>query len=152
LQLTDVFDLSIRTTRASVITEFVGGTNFGLRSGFRGIEPSGPIQLQIRQGRKLNDFLFVDGISLVVSKKVVDLWEDRSFRGWLKVPAAVLDRKRIPINDEYFGIMITGRAGPRDKTFANCIRFDPRTWDGTELFLLADTDCVLVTRSVVEAL
>ena len=150
--LTDVFALSASFRRYDAVVCFRGGTNFDLRAGFRGIELNRPIELRVRQGRDIRDFLFVDGRAFVVSKKVTDILESNCFTGWKKAPAVILDRKGILIKDGYFGLMITGRAGARDRSYTNCILFDSATWGGSDLFLLADIDVLLVTGRVIDAL
>lgn len=104
---------------------------------------------------------------LLISDRVVSVL--RGFSGWTTYPVEVHGKKgeRIP---GYHGLAVTGRCGPIDYTqstprvceppapqgrrsrqwFGLC--FDPRTWDGSDVFVPEGTSIKVVVEAVKQAL
>jgi hypothetical protein len=126
-----------------------------------------PLRLGGYMGGQATDFLW-SGLTplVVVSRRVVELLEQHGFTGWATYPVEVYDRKREPLPD-YFGFVITGRAGKQDRSRSTIIAkpaptpkgkpyqvykgfyFDESQWDGSDIFLAGGL--IVVARAVQRA-
>ena len=131
--------------------------------------PDVPVELRVTEGRKLTDVIRNSSLFLIVSKWLLNEFNDRRFTGFHTFPVRLFDRTDNEIGRDYTGLAITGRSGPLDtarsvtKWFAEadgtkkplCMSgfyFDLRRWDGSDLFLLDDHGGLLITRRVLDAL
>lgn len=107
---------------------------------------------EITRGRKKFDFIsFEDTAFFAISKNVKEKFEEENVSGisYLKINIK-------GINDEYFAIIITSKAGPilnsTDYAFGidKNAEFDKATWDGSDIFTLEDTLIIACTERVKE--
>ena len=128
---------------------------------------STPVHLRWAMGRRTpSDVIFTRLFGgIIVHERVVRLLEEHRFTGWTTYPVEVCgqDGQHIP---GYHGLAITGRCGPidRDRSVVKLkqfpakmarvwvgLYFDPATWDGSDMFMPADFDCVFVAEQVWKA-
>ena len=106
----------------------------------------------------------------VVSKRFLDTMRLAEVTGYLSYDAIVVIDQNERLEDDYFVLGITGRAGPVDwrstpvepATPVNGLElegfdyvglaFDTSTWDGSDLFLLEGTTFVIGTAKVTNAI
>ena len=135
------------------------------------IRPRSPLVFEYFKGASGStayDFVSTSLVSLrLISDRVVSVLRD--FSGWSTFPVEIYGKKgeRIP---GYHGLVVTGRCGPIDDSRSRpAIRpparpqgrptrmwiglyFDPKTWDGSDLFLPGDWASIFVTEAVKKAL
>ncbi len=131
----------------------------------------GTAELDMVEGRVLADFIANDAALIIVASSVKSILSESGLTGWREYPVRLYDRKGAAISKEYTGLSIVGRTGCYDrersvtrwqiskdgcKTVSemNGIHFDPREWDGSDIFMLTDTDIrfVLATTRLISAL
>lgn len=118
-------------------------------------------------GSRRADALGTTGASMLVSPRVLAVLDGRT--GWSRVRARIALRDGSVI-DDYAALRITGRSGPLDRSLSDPVmlppaapggrptpglrglRFDPSTWDGSDVFRPERTQLVIVTADVAEAL
>lgn len=109
-----------------------------------------PPKLRLK-GRNRLDVVLAHGLFLCANRRVVDLLEANAFTGWATFPLQVAAPKSF--KDEFAGLMFRGKAGPLlGGSGTNTLRFDPRTWDGSDFFTFEGTRCKVVTARVVDVL
>ena len=136
-----------------------------LDKGMRGF--SDVIRVSIIGGAVPGDFLWNSLCILIVSSKVLEVWEQ--FGGFETFPVVI---EQNPSLVEYTGVAFLGRGGPFDPVrsrvvYSKCLNeegkpaimkidgfyFDESKWDGSDLFTLDEFPCVkIVTERVVEAM
>ena len=127
------------------------------------------VDLRIAAGRKFTDFLD-NGLGLLIaSQRAVDVFSNEKLTGWRTYPIALFDKNDRLLKEKYYIIGITGRAGPLDKEKSvkdwftekdgtqrwlrlKGLLFDPKTWDGSDFFVLQDYGAVLVNGKVLDVL
>ncbi|MGN6370569.1 MAG: hypothetical protein ACTHN5_20140 [Phycisphaerae bacterium] len=101
----------------------------------------------------------------LLSERVVDVLSANRLRGWSTYPVKMVDPKGDEIHG-YFGLSITGRGGPIDKTkrdivgesrTGRCLKtkgvsFDEKNWDGSDIFLVGNTAHICANQRAYEAL
>jgi hypothetical protein len=146
-----------------------GAYYFALLKGTQGA--NAPAQLDVVEGRSMTDLIGNDASLVIVSKTVKELLIASKFTGWREYPVRLYGRNGAPINAEYTGLSIVGRAGYYDRersvtkwqvgkdgsrtiSSMNGIYFDPGEWDGSDLFVFKDEDSrlVLATTRLINAL
>lgn len=117
--------------------------------------------------REPGDLIFTTTLTVIaVHERVVNLLQEHGFSGWKIYPVYVVGKdpadslSRYP---NYHGLAITGRCGPLDYTsgtpvrkqmpggvytYWRGVRFDPSTWDSSDLFVPDDSLRILVTEEV----
>jgi hypothetical protein len=128
-------------------------------------EAPAPLRFDRVDGRTPADMMETTSIFIwLVSAVLVDCLRSCGATGWGTIPAVLRDGQRV-ING-YHVLTVSGRAGPTDRSIARDARsdeypldgarvgvyFDPSSWDGTDVFMTADTAHVLVTERVKKAL
>ena len=135
------------------------------------IRPPKPLVFEYMKGASGStprDFVSTSLVSpRLISDRVVSVLRD--FSGWSTFPVEVYGKKgeRIP---GYHGLVVTGRCGPIDDSRSRPVvepparpqgrptrmwiglYFDPRTWDGSDLFLPEGWASIFVTEAVKKAL
>lgn len=130
--------------------------------------PPSPITCTRDSGRKLGDFVFATYSSfVVVSPAAIRCLEQQEITGWTTFPVEIRGVEEAV--DGYVGLVITGRAGPVDLGLGERVMhplvpggpalphvkgLHPRlgTWDGSDLFKLAESDYQCMTARVHAAL
>jgi len=108
-----------------------------------------------------------DPMLILISQRVVDVWQKHGFTGWTTFPVEVWNKKQKL--EGYYGLVITGRCGPIDRSRSEIVwrdpvvpggeghyyrrgwLFDPETWDGSDLFCPEKSGAIFVTQRVKEA-
>lgn len=135
-----------------------------------GAQATEPVCLVWESGGSASDFVWTGYLSIiVVSGRVVETLRETRATGWTTYPIVARDRSGASLQG-YFGFAVTGRAGPVDRkrsevfqkpaptptgTVYSMLRglyFDENTWDGNDIFLVADTLFVVVSERVKRAL
>ena len=133
------------------------------------IRPTSPVRIFVSKGARPGDFLGNDLLLWVAREHITRIFQEGRFRGWGTFPVDVrLKGRKL---GGYVGVTITGRAGPIDyrrsrvRWFENPdgsrggiraidgLYFDPRNWDGSEIFAVDDAPSLpLMTPSVWQRL
>ncbi|HEX8087157.1 MAG TPA: hypothetical protein VF529_22955 [Solirubrobacteraceae bacterium] len=118
-------------------------------------------------GRKRADVLSTSSAGMLISPRVAAVLEGRS--GFAPVAARIVLRDGA-VDESYVALDVAGRSGPVDRALSEPttlpamtpagqpspglrgLRFDPSTWDGSEVFRPAETELTFVTAPVAEAL
>lgn len=138
---------------------------------FRGsVVPKTPLTFHRHSCSKPMDRIASTWVALeLVSDRVVQTLRAGAFTGWSTYPVRVFgkDKREIP---GYHGWSVTGRCGPIDRSLSQKIwadptvpggeasykwkglLFDPRTWDGSDIFCPKGTTFTFVTERVRDAL
>jgi len=131
--------------------------------------PDAPVVLRQMKGSRWPDMLGNTRLLPVVSERFVDVLTQADLTGWDTYPVHVQTKKGEPAPGGYLGFAITSAAGPRDVAQGivedgpviidgtpvfqmNGLYFDTSRWRGTDVFSLADTQHVLVTRRARDVL
>ncbi|TPN89201.1 hypothetical protein [Aquimarina algicola] len=102
-------------------------------------------------GKKLYDIVWTtNAFPLIVSERVIRIFEKNSVTGWETYDVNVLTKKDELINEKFFGLIITGRCGYRSYANSSIIMdkigitmephvkglyFKDNFWDGSDLFM-----------------
>lgn len=132
------------------------------------IHLEGPLNMKVKKGGRLLDFVHNDLLIPIVSSGVIKVFEKAGFSGWRHFPVAIEDKDGKRKKDAYSWLAVTGRAGPLAECAAEKwkelpdgtrvprrlkgFHFDVETWDGSSLFLLKGRTNVLAIESVIDAL
>jgi hypothetical protein len=134
---------------------------------FRGeLQPPTPVYLPGYMGSRPMDVMWSGLVAVcVISARVDALLRDAGVTGWGTYPVAAYDRHGEPLPG-YLGLSITGRAGPQDRSRGQVVQlppivpgaqppvvrrgvyFDEASWDGSDMFLLADWLIWITTERV----
>lgn len=101
------------------------------------------------KGRKRADVIQGHDFFLAHSR-VIALIHSNRFSGVSTFPVQL---KGLNPGDVYEGLAIHGRAGPileDDDDVDPPVRFDVKTWDGQDFFILKDTHCKIITKRVFD--
>jgi len=100
--------------------------------------------------------------SLLLSQRVTTALEHAGVTGWRPFPISLTGRKGEPITG-YFLLQITGRCGPINDSLSEVVQramparvrpllkglyFDPKTWDGSDVFTIDHKGYIFVTEKV----
>lgn len=129
-----------------------------------------PLRFRRGQGSKVYDVLATTWIvPFLLSPKVVEVLRKGGFTGW-DVHSARIELKDGKRVDDHEALMVSGRSGPVDDALSETVtlpppvpegnevpglrglRFDPSSWDGSDIFTPETTTFVMVTDAVREAL
>jgi len=144
------------------------GTLEGL---FRGeMTLSEPLELRASMGGRAMDILWGMVIPvIVISSRVVALFQEHGFTGWSTYPVRVFGRKGEPI-EGYHGFAVTGRVGYRvfelskivitppavptgpPRQMVRGLYFDRSAWDGSDIFLMPEADLIFIRGRVKKTL
>jgi hypothetical protein len=118
--------------------------------------PPHPLRVRRKSGGALRDVVWTgDGLSVLVSARIVTLLQALRLTGWGTYPVEVIDRDGTHRHD-YVGLAITGRCGPADDSRGDWVTFQglvyrrgyyfaEESWDGSDLFLAGTTVTKFVT-------
>jgi hypothetical protein len=123
---------------------------------FRGeLRVDEPIEFVPDLGKHVFDYLpSTEPRAVLISAKIQEAL--RPFSGWRTYPVTIFDRTG-EVLPGYAGLSITGRSGPlltkrpSPYEFSRCY-FDPKTWDGSDLFAPAGTSFMLLLPDVASAI
>ena len=127
------------------------------------IEPPDNLVLGRAAGRIVRDVVWTDDVSTVlISDRLVGLFRAHRFSGW-STYKVLLDAKEV--HQKYFGLTVTGRCGPLDRTrgewvhrddvpgrFLRGVFFDEQSWDDADFFLPQGTAFIFITERVRDLL
>lgn len=127
-----------------------------------------PVNLAYSSGRYPKDIMTADVVMYVVSGKFIKVLKDNQFTGWSTFAVKPHDKRGEEIKG-YKGLAVTGRCGKIDNSKSKWVKrkaiigdamvrvrygyyFDPKSWDGSDIFLAEGTGVVFVVKKVKEAL
>lgn len=174
------FDMNVDYQKLHYFTESLGPRRSWLRVGPDDLEalealtsarmkPRKAVEFHRRSGTSSCDVIWTTFPPLVlISNRFADLLAKKGFRGWTTYPTRVYD------GDEqlkgYAGLAVSGRAGAVDRTRCRVERRPPPNprgsaydvavglffkndeWDGSDVFMPADTGHIIVTEQVKNSL
>jgi hypothetical protein len=170
-ELDGFHELSDRDLRGAVVAEPDNSLN---GSALRAIalgkrSPRTTLQFKPALGSRLEDLLTTTWIvPLLLSPRFHQLLRDHDFTGWTAHPAEVELRRGE--RAEYGALAVSGRSGPIDDKRSERVvlppaapggnevpglrglLFDPRSWDGSDVFTPEGSTFVLVTDRVRDAI
>jgi hypothetical protein len=102
--------------------------------------------VKIDEGKKFYDILRLqDVFNFSVSDRIHSALLAAGITGWRSYPLAIDGQM-----EKYWGIQITGRAGPHHHPveigFTTGLNFDHSTWDGSDFFLMEGTYFTMVSE------
>jgi len=134
------------------------------------VRPQQPVEFHWHMGGKPHDMMgTTHAILHIISKRFVDTLLDERATGWGTFPVRLYDRSGLELSG-YYGLVVTGRAGPIDRSRSRIelvpppvptgkamyteigTYFDPVTWDGSDIFTLERTGVVCVVERIKLAL
>jgi len=105
-----------------------------------------PLKIRIK-GRKKVDCLY--GFpTFAINNKVLQHLRDVNCTGWSTFAVQVTEPATF--KEELTGLIFNGKAGPL--TGEEPVRFDLKTWDGSDFFTLEGTHCTMVSEKVYDLL
>ena len=122
-----------------------------------------PLPLIHQAGTIEKDFIQASlmSIKLVTNRFVIAL-RDGAITGWMTYPVSI---QGVRVKQEYSGLAITGRCGPiqrhnsigsADSTgpykFSIGLKWDPDTWDGSDLFVPTGTTFLVATARTIDVM
>jgi hypothetical protein len=133
----------------------------------RGNCVASPIVVRYASGKALEDFVWTDAATPLVSARVITALAESAISGWSTFPVKLFDSGKREISG-YTGLAVTGRCGwigfdRREESliyrpnrsggetrYFKGLKFDEQSWDGTDLFMDAEarTGWVLATERV----
>ena len=127
------------------------------------LQPADDLTVASAEGRILRDVIWTDNVSIVlISDRVVHLFRSHHFSGWSTYQVRVHAKG---VQQNYFGLIVTGRCGPLDRTrgewvhkddvpgrFLRGVFFDEQSWDGADFFLPQGTAFIFITERVRDLL
>jgi hypothetical protein len=133
-------------------------------------QPATPLHFTHAMGGKPRDVIWTTyGFLYLVSQRVITVLGENRFTGWTTFPAEVCGKGNERI-EGYHGFAVTGRAGEEDLTRRVKVRlpadrgpnsgleawlgvyFDPASWDGSDVFILAGGLRAIIAEPVKAAL
>lgn len=106
----------------------------------------------------------------LLHKKIIDIFTENRFTGWESYPVNILC-KNGDVDGNYHAFIVKGVCGPYDTNRSKVIDytadnggfilkekryqgmyFEPKSWDGTDIFMMKDTWITIVTSPVKEEL
>jgi len=102
----------------------------------------------------------------LISRKFVNVLETNNFTGWKTYSARVYDKENKRVKD-YYGFRICGKCGPHIESMSKDVMvefpagefpgkkglfFDPKTYDGSDIFLLKKSTHIIMHYKVKNAL
>lgn len=112
---------------------------------------AGSFDVKVDEGKKFYDILWLqDVFNFAVSERIHDLLVDQHVVGWKGYPLSIEN-----CDKKYWGIQVTGRAGPLfrpSEGFIEGLSFDQKTWDGSDIFLLEGTGVTLISERLRDIL
>jgi hypothetical protein len=172
IEISDTYYLAEALTPRAFRPGVVGHGDIGielLRDCHRGQKrPISPLQLCWEEGSKLVDFTgTTSSLPKVVSRRMVSVLTEAAITGWSTFPLELRDR-RGDLMEDFRGLAVLGKCGPlqlersRVETRIGAsgkpykvkigLFFDTSTWDGSDLFVPAETAHVLVIGKAKRAL
>jgi hypothetical protein len=141
---------------------------FGLGRGE--VAPARPIEFIRDSGGTAHDLVGTSYATLhLASRRFIDVLSRARFTGWTTFPVDIYPDDEVRL-DGYVGFGVTGRCGPIDDNLSESLElpppvpggrasaglrgllFDPRSWDGSDVFTPEDRSSVFVTTGVKVAL
>lgn len=131
--------------------------------------PHIPIRYDRRSGSQLRDVIWTTISDPLVSEDFLSVLIREKFTGWSTYPIVVYEKDGIKLSG-FGGLVVTGRAGAIDPSrthielrdpigdgmlkseWAIGLYFKSDEWDGSDIFLPADRNYIIVTERVKEAL
>lgn len=110
------------------------------------------LDVKIAEGRVLYDILgFQDTSNFAISDKLRLLLIENKITGWRCYPLNIYG-----ITNKYFGFQITSRCGevlhPKEIGFYSGVKFDIKSWDGSDIFSPQGTVANFCTQKVRDLL
>ncbi|MHB1295630.1 MAG: hypothetical protein ACYC4R_11625 [Anaerolineae bacterium] len=138
---------------------------------FRGeLRPETPVPFYAGGGGQATDLMWGYSVSsIIISQRVVDLFQAEGFAGWSTYPVTVRDRESTLL-EGYYGLAVTGRSGPLqrerssreprppvlpglpERAVYRGMYFDESRWDGTDIFLIWGGLYLIVKETVKKVL
>lgn len=131
----------------------------------KGSKPSKPVRFNYVRGSREKDIIFGGGHVCLLSKNLIGELKEHGFTGWDTFNVSATGKNGVPL-EGYVGLFINGKAGPVDHTYCKEILkpnpmgimesvyvgpgFDPKTWDGSDIFSLEGTVQIIVSNEVKE--
>jgi hypothetical protein len=128
--------------------------------------PDRPVTAKWVMGRHIpDDFVWTRfAIPIIVSSRVVSVFEKGRFTGWSTYPVTLFDRRGAVV-EGFEALVVTGRTGPmqlersaevvkpgptgRPTVHYRGLLFDESLWDGSDVFMSSDRNgTVFLTREV----
>jgi hypothetical protein len=128
-----------------------------------GYRPSSPLVVRHAMGGPLRDAVALTSVfPRVVSDRFREVLVRHDFLGWITYPVELYDKAGRQVSD-YHVLCITGRCGPVKywRGFSprrillmegKGLHLDPKTWDGSDLFVPENGSWLLVLEPVMQAL
>ena len=140
------------------------------------VVPREPVVFKRQEGSLARDLMGGTAITNnLVSQAFIDALESNGITGWSTYPVRLFGKadQELP---GYYGLAVTGRSGPADKSRSRVVRhrradgslvvrsdgsivkrrygwfIDPETWDGMDLFVVGTTRAICVTVAAKEKL
>jgi hypothetical protein len=125
--------------------------------------PESPLVVRRAMGASLRDAIaLTSGFPYVVSDRFREVLVRHDFRSWITYPVELYDKTGRQVPD-YHVLCITGRCGPVKywRGFSprrillmegKGLHLDPKTWDGSDLFVPEKSGWLLVLEPVMQAL
>ncbi len=114
------------------------------------------IATKIAMGKRQCDMLaFNDGVNKVLSDEIIALLKQNNITGWKTYPVEIRGVKK-----SYHGFQVTGRSGEliepekqSDDDFSYTgVKFDPESWDGSDIFFPMGTNLPIITKKLRDIL
>lgn len=128
------------------------------------------LKLRLSSGTRRFDLMGdTSAVLRLISDRFVGALRDCRASGWSAAPVQLIDKRGGPVPG-YHVLVVSGRSGPLDRrrtrivrqeppvpngepTFAELgLRFDPSTWDGSDVFVPQHTSVVCLTERVKAAI
>jgi hypothetical protein len=122
-------------------------------------KPPQPLVVRQQSGGALRDVVWTgDGLSVLLSARIVTLLREQGLTGWDTYAVEVVDRDGT-LRHDYVGLAVTGRCGPRDdrrgdwvnvagRVYRRGYYFAEESWDGSDLFVVGASVPRFVTDRV----
>jgi len=132
------------------------------------LRPDAPVLFTLVSGKLWTDFLSSSTvISNLISFRLVEMLERERVTGWATYRTNVFSRAGALLSADYGGLAVTGRSGPVDDSLSAEVdrlapkaggarrvlvglRFQPGSWDGSDIFLAGGRGFIFVTQRVRE--
>ncbi len=110
------------------------------------------LQLRWSEGRRVTDLIRLQDIfNFLISKDLKTDFDKEELTGWKTYAVECKE-----LEDDYFGFQCLGKCGkiisPKNTGFTIGLKFDKRTWDGSDFFLPAESLGILCTDKAFKVL
>lgn len=133
------------------------------------VRPAKAIPFYHDRGKRVCDVIWTGFFAVLISKCFRDLLRTEGFTGWSTYPVAVHDHEGKRLRN-YFGLAVTGRAGPIDDSRSKKVWRGPHfeggpkfqqyagmyfkndEWDSSDLFVPKQSAFIIISDRVMNAL